>query len=514
MKRALGKMVVGNLIVTAAIRYPELESFYCSSTNRRFTFRQTNERCNRLANGLSDLGLSKGDKVAFLSTNRVEVVEIYFALAKLGLIGIPLNYRLAPVEMISLMRDIGANAMLVERRYGEVAQLALTELPHLAFHVSFGEGPAGSGRDYEALLAVSAVSEPIIEVEESDPFVFNLTSGTTGLPKCYPLTHYNNATLASWFLCHDMSSGDVVLTVFPMFGRVGFCWAACSVMYGIRNVIANFEPDATLRLIGDERVTVTNLVPTMAAMLLATPALESSDLSSLRALILAGSLLPASIREASIARLCPRLYEYYGMQESGTLVVSTPQDRLRQPESVGRAIPFAEIRVIDAQGRDVTAGETGAIIARSPGSVTAYYENPEKSAETFRDGWLHTGDLGRLDAEGFLFISGRLKEVIVTGGQNVHAGEIEEFILTHPDVTDCAVIGLPDPLWGEAVTAIVVPRDGASIDGDDIVRLCRKQLAGFKTPKRVLLQKEPLPRTPTGKIQKFSLVERYRSTDS
>jgi fatty-acyl-CoA synthase len=197
------------------------------------------------------------------------------------------------------------------------------------------------------------------------------------------------------------------------------------------------------------------------------------------------------------------------MQESGTLVVSTPEDRVRRPDSVGHPILFAEVLVVDAEGRDVAPGQTGAIIGRSPGTVSSYYNNPEKTAETFRDGWLHTGDLGRLDEEGYLFINGRLKDVIVTGGQNVHAGEVEEAILGCPGVADCAVIGLSDPLWGESVTAVVVGAEGAVVEADAVIQWCRKSLAGFKTPKKVLIQTEALPRTPTGKVQKFLLVERY-----
>lgn len=511
-RSGLGHLTVGNLLTTAALRHGPQEAFYCSATGRRATFAEVNERCNRLAHALTGgpagLGLKKGDRVAFLSTNRLEVVEIYFALAKAGLVGIPLNYRLAPLEMLALMREIGAAALLYERAYAQVAEAAAAALPAVALQVGFGAG-AGPGHDYEALLAAAAAAEPAVPVHDDDPYYYNLTSGTTGTPKCYAISHYNNATLFNMAQAFDLSRNDVVLTVFPMYGRVGFCWLSFSVMYGIRNVLMNFDADEALALIERERVTITNLVPTMGAMLLASPRLPAADLKSLRAVVFAGSLLPAPVREGVMQLICPAIYEYYGMQESCTLVVSTPEDRQRRPDSVGRAILFAEVRVVDAQGHDVPAGETGAVIGRSPSAVTAYFSNPEKTAETFRDGWLHTGDLGRLDAQGYLFINGRLKDVIVTGGQNVHAGEVEEALLRLPGVADCAVVGLSDPLWGEAVTAVVVPTAGATPDPQALIAACRHTLAGFKTPKRVILQPEPLPRTPTGKVQKFVLVERY-----
>lgn len=512
-RSGLGHLTVGNLLATAAVRFGSREAFFCSATGRRFSFREINARANRLANALLAGGLRKGDRVAFLSTNRSEVVEIYFALAKAGLAGIPLNYRLAPVEMVALMLDIGAVALVYERRFAAVADQAGDAIPRLALRVGFGEGE-GPGKDYEALLAGAGEHEPGIEVNEHDPYYFNLTSGTTGLPKCYAISHYNNATLFNMAHAFDLSGRDVVLTVFPMFGRVGFCWMAFSVMYGIRNVLMNFDAAQALRLIGREKVTITNLVPTMGAMLLASPELPGAELGSLRAVIFAGSLLPAPVREGVMHRICPGLYEYYGMQESCTLVVSTPDDRRLRPDSVGRPIMFAEVRIVDGDGRDLPPGQTGAVVGRSPSSVVAYHQNTQKTAETFRDGWLHTGDLGRLDEDGYLYINGRLKDVIVSGGQNVHAGEVEEALLALDGVADCAVIGLSDPLWGEAVTAVVVPAEGAQIDGEALIDGCRRTLAGFKTPKRVIVQSEPLPRTPTGKVQKFLLVERYEKERS
>ncbi|MCY1401634.1 Long-chain-fatty-acid--CoA ligase FadD13 [compost metagenome] len=509
MKRhAMGKMVVGQILGTAAIRFAERESFFCTSTQRRFTFRQTNERCNRLAHGLAGLGLRKGDRVAFLSSNRAEMVETYFALAKSGLVGLPLNYRLAPLEMLELMRATGVVALVIERRFTEALAPMLADLPQIAHCVSFGDGPA-LGHDYETLLARSASSEPDIEVEEDDPFYFNLTSGTTGMPKCYLVNHYNCTAGDSLFQSYELTSHDVAMTVFPMFGRVGFGWAITTTKFGIRNVLVNFDAETALRLIEEEGVSITNLVPTMAAMLLAAPSIDKVKVDSLRAIVFAGASLPEPVRQGTVAKLCANLYEYYGMQESGALVLSTPEDRAHKPGSVGRPVLYSQLRIVDAQDRDLPVGQPGEILGRCPAAVTAYYDNPEKSAETFRDGWVHTGDIGYLDEEGYLFISGRLKEVIVTGGQNVHAAEVEETILAVPGIAECAVIGLPDPLWGESVTAVVVPAGDEPVDGDAVIRYCHARLAGFKTPKRVIQQHDPLPRTPTGKVQKFKLVERY-----
>ena len=506
MNRSLGKMLVGNILATAAIRFPDSPAIYCSSTDRRFTFRETNERANRLAQALLAAGLRKGDVVAFLSSNRAEIVEIYFALSRTGIIGLPLNYRLAATEMLELMRAMGASGLIYESKFATIAEQAGKTLKHV---IQFGGEKPDFALDYETLLAAASNQAPDIEIDEADPYYFNLTSGTTGLPKSYVLTQYNSSTLGPMFQAFDMTRADVVMTVFPMFGRVGFAWVAGAIFYGIPHVLANFEPNEVLRLIAAERVTIVNLVPTMAAMLLPAQASAARDLSSVRAIVFAGATLPESIREQTIARLCPDLYEYYGMQETGILVVSTPDDRKRRPELVGKPVTFSEVKIVGDDGRTLGPNQPGEILGRSPNTVTAYFENAEKSAETFRNGWLHTGDLGSLDDEGYLTIRGRKKDMIVTGGQNVHAAEVEEIILKFPGVADCAVFGLPDDLWGERVTGLVVTQDNASVTPKELEEFCRQHLAGFKTPKEFIIEKNALPRTPTGKVQKFLLVERF-----
>ncbi len=305
--RALGKAVVGPLLATAARRFRDREAFFCVGTGRRFSFGQTNERCNRLSHGLAGLGLKKPDTIAFLCNNRAEMPEIYYALAKTGLVGIPLNYRLAPVEIVALMSAMGAKALLFETRFTAVAEKLRAELSQVKlFVVIGGDGPAWAS-EYEALLAESSSAEPDVEVEESDPYYYNLTSGTTGLPKAYVLTQYNNAFVGPMFEAFDMTSHDVILTVFPAFGRVGFAWIAAGVLFGVRNVLMDFHPAETLRVVETERVTISNLVPTMAAMLLADPSRPQRDLRSLRALVFAGAMFPEPLRLRTAASLCPAI---------------------------------------------------------------------------------------------------------------------------------------------------------------------------------------------------------------
>jgi fatty-acyl-CoA synthase len=507
--RALGKAVVGGALTTAARRFRDRAAFFCATTGRRFTFRETNARCNRLANSLAALGLTKGDTVAFLCNNRAELPEIYYALAKSGLVGIPLNYRLAPTEIVALMRAMSAKTMLFETRFIAAAERARAELPEVRDYVAIGEGPPEWAKRYEDVLASAPSTEPEASIEESDPYYYNLTSGTTGLPKSYLLTHYNNAMVGPMFEAFDCTSRDVFLTVFPAFGRVGFAWIAAGVMFGVRNVLMDFNPAEALRLIETEKVTITNLVPTMAAMMLADPSLPARDLTSLRALVFAGSMFPAPLRERTAAVLCPAIYEYYGMQETGALTISTPEDRKLHPDSIGAPLGFAEVHIERADGSLAAPGELGEIVGRSTATCVGYFDNPAKSAETFRGGYVHTGDLGLMTEDGFVVIKGRLKDMIITGGQNVHAAEVEEILMTAPGVADCAVFGLPDDTWGERVSALIVTADGADTPtAESVAAHCRERLAGFKIPRTIRFQREPLPRTPTGKVQKFLLVER------
>jgi len=510
MDRALGKMLPSSLLSTAAIRGPERTAVVCAGTGRRASYAELDARANRLANALGAAGFAKGDVIAFLVSNRTEIVEVYFALARAGLVGVPLNYRLAPPELDGLMAAMGARGLIYEDRFAAAAGTC-AHGRDLRVRIGAADGDA-SARDYEAFLAEGAATPPPVEVEEGDPFYFNLTSGTTGLPKSYLLSHYNNATLAPMFIGFDCTPRDVMMTVFPAFGRVGFAWIGAAMVYQAPNVLMNFDPVAVLRAIEAERATIVNLVPTMAAMLLTAQAEVQADLSSLRAVVFAGSSLPEPIRRATEASLCPNVYEYYGMQETGALVASTPEDRRRAPGSVGRAVLFADVKVVDDEGRDLPAGQTGEIVGRSPNAATAYFQNPEKTAETFRNGWIHTGDLGSIDAEGYLTIRGRKKDMIVTGGQNVHAAEVEEVLLDHPAVQDAAVFALPHEMWGEAVTALIVATPG-SVDAAALEAHCRARMAGFKTPKRFLFDTEALPRTPTGKVQKFLLVERFSTPE-
>ena len=451
----------------------------------------------------------KGDAAGFLCMNRSEIFEIFGALAKIGVIGIPLNYRLSPDEIIELMEHCDANSFIFDPTFADTASKVRDKLPMVKNFVGI-ESALPFAIEYEKLIEDNSANEPKVEISEEDVQYFNLTSGTTGHPKMYALTHYNNVSAVIMIgMLHHLTQKDVVMTAFPIFGRVGFAWCLASLISGCRNVIHQFDLSEIVPLIESEKVTISNLVPTMASFILSLDDLDKHDLSSLRALVFAGSPLSADLQKKIKKHLCPNIYEYYGLQESGLLVNICPEDKERKPGSVGRPIFSAEIRIVDLDGNDVNTGEIGEIIARAPSVTSGYYKNPEKTETCFKNGWFHTEDLGRFDDEGFLYLSGRTKDMIITGGQNVFAVEVEDTIMGHPAVADCTVIGLPDKIWGEAVTAVIVRKADTELSGDELIGFVKEKIAGFKTPKRIIFSEDVLPRTPTGKVTKFVLVEKY-----
>ena len=512
--KATTTMAVGRLLKNAAIRFRDKEALCCVTTGRRFSFLELNERANRLANGLMSLGLKKGDMVAFLITNRAEIVDTYFAIGKTGVVGLPLNYRLIGKEIVQMMAMTGAKVLIFEDAFAKVAGLVREQLPEVKTFIGIGKGIPDFALDYDKFIADASPDEPKVEITEEDDYYMNLTSGTTGLPKSYMLTHYNNAGgILDATMMFKVTEDDSVLVVFPMFGRVGYVWMAAAIYNGARHVIMNFEPRKALEIIGTEKITITNWVPPMATFVLSVPDFDKFDLSSLRALVFAGAAFPTPLQEQVRKRITPNIYEFYGLQETAIIVNASTKDKAKNPASIGKVSPWAELRIVDAFGNDVPVGTTGEIIAKAMGGTTQYFKNEKQTAETFKNGWCHTGDLGYLDKEGYVYISGRVKDMIVTGGQNVFSAEVENILIAHPAVADCAVIGLPDEKWGEAVTAVIIKKAGSEVTSEEVIAFCRKEMAGFKIPKNIIWHEGQLPRTPTGKVQKYILVDMYSKQD-
>lgn len=505
--KALSTATIGNLLKSSAWRYADKEALFDVDNDRRLTYRQLNERVNRLANGITGLGAKKGDFISILLYNCSELAECYFAAAKSGTVAAPLVYRLSAREITSLVNLAGSGILIYDVKLKD--KVVKPDLVNIKHFICVG-GADEAAVPYDSLLQESSPGEPEVEVSEEDYVYLNYTSGTTGLPKAYLLNHYNNVSAGSLqFDLFRLSAEDVVATAFPAYGRVGFAWTVVGSMKGYKNVMMNFDPGKFMEVVQKEKVTFVNLVPTMAQMILAHPERSRYDFSSLRGIVYAAAPLPRVILENTWEHLCPNVFEYYGLQETAIMVLIDPANKRLKPDSVGCPVPGVEMRIVDDRGNDVPRGEIGEIVMKGPGATTGYYGQPDKTADAIKNGWFHSGDLGRLDGDNYLYIMGRKKDMIISGGQNIFAAEVEEAIMAHPGVLDCAVIGLPDDFWGEVVTAVVVSREGAALNEDGVIQHCRDSIAPFKAPKSVRFA-DVIPRNPTGKILKYVLVDRYR----
>jgi fatty-acyl-CoA synthase len=477
----------------------------------RVSYRHFNATANRLAHSLAALGVRRGDRVATLARNRVEYPAIYFAVAKLGAIHVPVSFRYRAGEIRHALAQSDASVLLHAAEFAEVVSGLRAELPALRHLVPLdGSGPDG----FAALLARAADTEPPSDpvLDERDPHVMLYTSGTTGDPKGALLSHRAYVLQAAQTQrTTGLGEDDVGLCMFPMFHMGGWAmplgyWAngGCVVL------MERAEPTEILATVARERVTYLYLIPTLWNAVLALPELRRTDLSSLRALGSGTSAMSeAQVRAVVEGIGNPNLFVMYGQSEAGPIATLRPRDLLRKPTSVGRPALAVEVRVVGAGDREVSPGGTGEIVCRSEFNMLGYWRLPEETARALAGGWVHTGDLGTLDDEGFLFIAGRVKEMIKCGGENIFPVEVERCLLEHPAIAEAAVFGVPDAHWGEVAVAAVVRRPGAALTEGEVIEHVHARLAGYKKPQQVRFL-DALPRTAsTRQVQKTLLKEQW-----
>jgi fatty-acyl-CoA synthase len=432
------QMTQANLPRTAAARYRDREAIYCPLTGRRFSFREVNERMNRLANALIGLGVGKGEHCAFLCRNRAEAGEIYGALVKIGAVAVPLQWGFGPDEVVDYLGYTEASRFFFEDIYAETAARVRKDLGGIETFIAIGARTPGFGLSYDELIGDASPLLPFIEVDSDDVQCIDTTSRTTGVRKVYPLTHANGLNALTFLTTlHDLTPKDVILTLFPIYGRAGLAWYGAGFLTGARNVL--FHPDLAdpygiLRIIQQERVTITNWTPVVASLLLSLPDLDRYDLSSLRGISFAASPFPVALQQQVREKLCPNIYEYYALQEAGIISHMGPADKLNKPASVGTRSFGMELRVVDEAGHDVPPGGIGQIICKGLTVAPGYFKDEGETRAAFRDGWFYTGDWGRLDEDEFLYFLGRRQDMIVTGGRTVFAGAVEEVLLAHEGV--------------------------------------------------------------------------------
>jgi acyl-CoA synthetase (AMP-forming)/AMP-acid ligase II len=481
----------------------------------RLTYLELDGRVNRLANALLALGAAPGDRLAVLAENTHKYIEVYLAAGKSGLVVTPLNFRLSDAEIAHIIEDSGANLLLAGDGQEERALELREELGGVAHWIAL-EGAPERWLSYENLLRGASAADPQLPVDENAMAILMYTGGTTGLPKGVMLSHRN--LLVSARACSDglgLHDEDVECYVLPLF-HIAMWAALCTLVAGATLVIAR-RPDLehVLGLIQEQRCTHVNLVPTLIGWMLSLPNLDDFDLSSLRLISYGGSPMAPEVLKLALKRFGGIFVQGYGMTEAAPVVSFLGQEdhvlegpRARLLESAGRAAPGVEVRIVDADGAPVAPGEVGEIAVRGDNVMLGYWKNEALSAETLRGGWLHTGDMGALDGEGYLFLKDRKADMIVTGGENVFPKEVEDALYEHPAVQECAAVSAPDARWGERVQAVVALKPGQRIEEKELVEHCRARLPGYKCPKAVEIW-EQLPKTPIGKILRKDVKRRF-----
>jgi acyl-CoA synthetase (AMP-forming)/AMP-acid ligase II len=478
--------------------------------SRALSYRALGDRVARLAAGLAGLGLRRGDRVVLLMPNRPELVESLWAAFHGGFVAVPVNWHLHPDEVDYIVRHCGAAAVVVS---DETAAVTRT-LPDtvLVVRVARGNGPDGApastGLDYESVLAPGP--SPAAATAPGDPAWLFYTSGTTGRPKGATLTHRNLVAMTGAYLrdLDPVADGSIYLHAAPLTHGSGL-YLLPSTARGATQVIApgtSFLAGEFVRLIEQHQVThAAFLAPTMLRRMVDEA--RGRALPSLRSVVVGGAPLYQEDLRAAVEVLGPIVVQMYGQGEAPmTITVMPASEALDHPGSCGRAFHGVEIRIADAGGEPVPDGTDGEVLVRGDVVMRGYWDNPEATAATVAGGWLHTGDIGHLDA-GYLHLTDRAKDVIITGGSNVYPREVEEVLLTHPAVREAAVIGVPDPEWGESVRAFVVAAADAAAgapDAGELIQYCRTRLASFKKPREVIFVTE-LPKNATGKILKRQL---------
>ncbi len=509
---------IGAYLGKRAHTNPNLEAIVDVATDRRLTYAQVDRRANRVANAMLDLGIEKGDRVAILMMNSVEYFESFMGLAKIGAIVVPLNWRLVADELSYILKDAGAIALIYDSEFGEVAAELHDRGPgsdgsDIRHWIELSREPGHERNlfaiEYDDFVAEATEVMPESDAGEDDDLFIMYTSGTTGLPKGALHTH-NTMT---WAIITYANSADVRFRdrysiALPMF-HVGALLPVIFTIYtgGTVVVLRQFDPKVMWEITEREKITTSLAVPAMLNFMLQVPEHEKYDTSNLRAIVSGASPVPTSLIER-YRDIGIELHQAYGLTEAGGPgTVLSPEDAMVRIGSAGKAFFHTTVRIVDEDGNDSAPGVPGELLVSGAHVMKGYWNNPQATAETIRDDWLYTGDVAFQDEDGFVTIHDRVKDMIISGGENVYPAEIENVISNHPGVVDVAVIGQPSERWGESPFAVVVKKDD-DLNEAAVLQHCDGKLAGFKQPKGVAFIDE-IPRNPTGKPLKRILREQF-----
>jgi acyl-CoA synthetase (AMP-forming)/AMP-acid ligase II len=480
--------------------------------DREYRWSECRDRVARLGAALAALGLAEGDRVAILSLNSDRYLEAVFGIPWAGLCVVPLNTRWALLENDYALRDSGTRVLMFDDAFTEQARQLVRDVGDLKLAIYMGEGDCPEwAQSYEQAIAAHSPVEPSSRSGDDMAGIF-YTGGTTGFPKGVMQSHRALWASALGSLPEfRMDRDSRYLHVAPMFHVADLAGSMGTTLSGAAHIILkSFDPAQVIRTFADEGVTHTLLVPAMIKMVLNHPDAPEADISSLQYILYGASPMPAATIE-QCQSLWPTvdLVQAYGQTELAPIATMLSADAHRaggpRLSSAGRPTAINEIRIVDDNGRDCPVGTSGEVVVRGPHTMLGYWNKPEETAKALRDGWVYTGDAAYFDEEGYLFIVDRVKDMVVTGGENVFTTEVENALISHPAVQDVAVIGVPHPEWGEAVHAIVILHPGQPATEEELIAHCRERIAGYKLPKGITFRQQPLPLSGAGKVLKTEL---------
>jgi acyl-CoA synthetase (AMP-forming)/AMP-acid ligase II len=503
---------IGDALTTRAYLNPNKQALYDVTAGQRYSFIELNARANQNCAALQGLGLGKGDRVALLAYNSHEFVESFFGPAKAGIVIMPLNWRLTADELCFILKDGGAKAIIFDKDFAPVVQQIRNmgkEGSDIEHWICIGENPPDFALDYEVLLDAQSPQEPRGEASDDDNLFIMYTSGTTGNPK--GVVHTHNTVL--WALLTlgntaDTRFSDKYLLLLPLF-HVGALTPMIAAIYKGNSmvILRNFDPQKVWSLIEEEQINTTLAVPAMLGIMLQVPDFQRFDWSSLRYIISGAAPLPVTTINAYMD-LGIEVHQIYGMTETcGPACLIGPDDAVHKIGSTGKSFFHTRVRIVDESGKDLPAGQAGEILVCGPHNMKEYWNRPEATAEAIVDGWLHTGDIAVMDKEGFVTIADRIKDMIISGGENVYPAEIENVLLQHPAIADAAVIGQDSEKWGESPLAVLVKKEDGLTE-TEVLEHCNGKLARFKLPRGAVFVEE-IPRNPSGKILKRVLRDQF-----
>ncbi|MBC85239.1 MAG: 2-succinylbenzoyl-CoA synthetase [Acidimicrobiaceae bacterium] len=502
---------IGEFLTNRARRDSNLEAIYEHASGRRFSYTELNGRSNQVAHALRSIDVAHGDRVGLLLMNGTEFIETFFAVAKIGAVNVPLNWRLVADELEFILDDAGVTVLLFSQEFSEVvAELrSRGDKTQISSWIQVDAEPIDGAVSYEDWMSSASSDEPQLEGGDDDLAFIMYTSGTTGLPKGVMHSHdtvlwanITNATTA------DMQHYDRFLNALPLFHVGALTPVVTSVFVGGSiTLMKAFDPAASWDLIRDEKINTTLMVPVMLQFMLLTYDAENHDTSTLRNVISGAAPVPVSLIE-TYTEMGIEIHQVYGLTETcGPACIISSEDAVERAGSTGKAFTFTEVQVVDDNGNPCEAGEAGEVLVKGPHIMLGYWNRPEANAEALVDGWLKTGDVATMDSEGFVTIVDRVKDMLISGGENVYPAEIENVLLAHEKINDAGVIGIPSKKWGESPLAVIVRADD-SLSEQDVMDHCVGKLAPFKTVKAVEFI-DVIPRNASGKILKRELRDIY-----